>query len=299
MRVLVTWGSKLGGTRGIARMVAEELKYRGVEVEFVPATQVRSLDGFDAAIIGGAVYAARWHKSARNFVLRHVDALRRLPVWLFSSGPLDTSADQKSVPPVKDVAVLMERIGALDHATFGGRLPADAKGFPASAMAKEHAGDWRNPERVHAWAGEIAEALPTAQPGAAHEPAGRALWRLLAFAAAGWAACALIMGGLMATAPQALALTLHAIAAPAIFAALSVVYFRAPGARQPLPTALAVTALVIALDAVIVAGLALHSFAMFTSIAGTWLPFALILLATWATGTIMAMIPEKGTRSAS
>ena len=31
---------------------------------------------------------------------------------------------------------MMEKVGAKGHVTFGGRLPADAKGFPASAMAK-------------------------------------------------------------------------------------------------------------------------------------------------------------------
>jgi hypothetical protein len=226
-------------------------------------------------------------------VERNVEALRRMPVWLFSSGPLDNSADQKSIPPVKEVAVLMERVGALDHATFGGRLPADAKGFPASAMAKTHAGDWRNPDRVHAWAGEIAEALPTAKPGEAHELAGDSLWRLVAFGAGGWALCAAVMGGLMAVAPLWLALTLHAIAAPAIFAGLSLFYFRVPGARQPVETALVFTALVAVLDAVVVAGIVLGSFAMFASIAGTWLPFALIFLATWATGSILAMMPVR------
>lgn len=293
MRVLVTWGSKLGGTKGIARMVAEELEYRGIEVAFLPASQIRSVGGFDAAIIGGAVYASRWHRAALNFVSRNIESLKRIPVWLFSSGPLDKSADQKVIPPVREVAVLMERVGALGHTTFGGRLPPDARGFPASAMAKKHAGDWRNQERVHAWAAEIAETLPAARPADAHEPAGRSLGRVLSFGVAGWALCAFVMGGLMAIAPLWLALTLHAVAAPVIFAVLSYYYFRVPGARQPLPTALAFTALVILLDAVVVAGLILRSPDMFTSIPGTWLPFALIFAATWVTGTIVSMMPER------
>ena len=293
MRVLVTWGSKLGGTEGIARTIAQQLEMRGVEVAAVPAARLRNVSGFDAAIIGGALYASRWHKAALRLVARNIAGLRRMPVWLFSSGPLDNSADRANIPPVRDVAVAMERVGALGHATFGGRLSADAKGFPASAMARTQSGDWRNPGRARAWAEEIAEALPTARPGAAHELAGRALWRLVALGAGGWALCALVMGGLLAVAPLWLALTLHAIAAPAIFAGLSFVYFRVPGARPPLSTALVVTAIVVLLDAVVVAGLALRSLEMFTSIAGTWLPFVLILLSTWATGAIMAMMPEK------
>jgi hypothetical protein len=85
--------------------------------------------------------------------------------------------------------------------------------------------------------------------------------------------------------------TVHAVAAPLIFAAVAVNYFRAHGAHEPLPTALAFTAIVALLDAGVAGLLVLRSFAMFTSIARTWLPFVLIFLATWATGMVMAMMP--------
>jgi hypothetical protein len=61
---------------------------------------------------------------------------------------------------------MANRVGALGHATFGGRLAADAKGFPARAMAKKRAGDWRDPAQIGAWAADIARALPFARPGA-------------------------------------------------------------------------------------------------------------------------------------
>lgn len=53
----------------------------------------------------------------------------------------------------------MSRIGARGHVTFGGRLAADAKGFPASAMAKTRAGDRRDPEQVRHWVGAVGDAL--------------------------------------------------------------------------------------------------------------------------------------------
>jgi hypothetical protein len=57
------------------------------------------------------------------------------------------------------VAALMARIGARDHALFGGRLARDAQGFPASAMAKTHAGDWRDFEQIREWARVVAHAI--------------------------------------------------------------------------------------------------------------------------------------------
>jgi menaquinone-dependent protoporphyrinogen oxidase len=92
MRVLVTWGSKRGGTEGIARIIAYELNALGVEAALTPASNARDLRGYDAAIIGGALYMNRWHRDARRLVARHIAGLRRIPVWLFSSGPLDASA---------------------------------------------------------------------------------------------------------------------------------------------------------------------------------------------------------------
>lgn len=291
MRVLVTWGSKHGGTAGIGRIVGEVLAESGFEVVSAPAEDVPSLAGFDAVIVGGAIYANRWAWSAQRFVNRHLAELRKVPVWFFSSGPLDDSADCGAFEEPSQVAVLAERVGARGRTLFGGRLLPDAKGFPASAMAKASSGDWRNPDRVRAWTRELAAELPAAVPGRAVDHPARAPLRLLGFGVAGWALCALTMAALVLIAGLGVARVIHAIVAPLLFGVLAWAYFRARGAHEPLPTAVAWTALVALLDLVIVAGLAQRSLEMFASIAETWLPLALIFLATLATGYVMSMMP--------
>ena len=159
MRVLVAYGSKMGGTRGLADMIGNELADNGLDVDIVDARAVTSLDGFDAVVLGGALYTARWHKHARRFVSRHRKALKDKPVWLFSSGPLDDSALAEDIPPVRFVRNAMVQTGARGHMTFGGRMPVDAKGFPASSMARTNSGDWRDPDQVRGWAKLIAERL--------------------------------------------------------------------------------------------------------------------------------------------
>jgi menaquinone-dependent protoporphyrinogen oxidase len=57
MRVLVTWSSKHGGTEGIGRMLAEALGAHGLDVVAAPVAEVGEVDGFDAVIVGGALYA--------------------------------------------------------------------------------------------------------------------------------------------------------------------------------------------------------------------------------------------------
>jgi hypothetical protein len=111
---------------------------------------------------------------------------------------------------------------------------------------------------------------------------------LFIHAAIGWALCGATIGLARRVANLHQALIVHAIAAPLIFVAVSRVYFRWFGTTPPLSTAATFTAVVILLDALVIAPLVERSFAMFRSILGTWLPFALIFLATWATGWFTA-----------
>ena len=164
MTILVAYGSKRGGTEGLADMVAADLRDEGFEVELLPARKARRVENYEAVIVGGALYALRWHKDARRFVRRHAGELRLRPTYFFASGPLDESATKQDIPPVKRVQGLMDKVGAAGHATFGGRLTPDARGFPASAMAKKHAGDWRDADQVRAWVRSVATELRTGVP---------------------------------------------------------------------------------------------------------------------------------------
>lgn len=91
---------------------------------------------------------------------RHADVLARIPVWLFSSGPLDDSADEREIPPVSQAAEAARRLRARGHVTFGGRLTDDANGFVAKTTVRNGGGgDFRNAERIAAWARAIAAEL--------------------------------------------------------------------------------------------------------------------------------------------
>ena len=74
------------------------------------------------------------------------------------------------------------------------------------------------------------------------------------------------------------ALIAHAIAAPLLFAIVSVLYFRWFDGTGPAATAAVFVVIVFLLDVFVVALLVERSFAMFRSVLGTWLPFAPIFL---------------------
>lgn len=157
------------GTAGIASIIGDALHSCGIRADVVRAEDAAPPRKYDAVIIGSGLYAGRWRRPARNFVARNSSALLDIPTWFFSSGPLDDSALSRDIPASRQVARLMARVGALGHATFGGRLRPDAKGFLASSMARTHAGDWRNADQIAAWTRRIVaelglESLPPSSP---------------------------------------------------------------------------------------------------------------------------------------
>lgn len=159
IKVLVAYASERGGTAEIADWIGVALRQAGVDADVRPAGEVANLDGYDAAVVGGALYAGRWPREARRFVRHHSDALAHRPVWLFSSGPLDHTAEERTIEPVPGVAKFAGRVNARGHATFGGRLTPDAKGFLASKIAQRSSGDYRDRDHVAEWATGIAREL--------------------------------------------------------------------------------------------------------------------------------------------
>ncbi len=159
MRVLIAYGSKMGGTAGMAEWVADGLRGIGHEAEGVDGKECKSIDGYDAVIVGGGLYANRWAKGARRFVKRHRWDLVDIPVWGFSSGPLNDDTAAVGIPPTDAVEALLDSVGSRGHVTFGGRLVDDPGWFPASSMSDEMSGDWRDRTAVVGWATGVGQEL--------------------------------------------------------------------------------------------------------------------------------------------
>lgn len=160
MRVLVTVASRHGATAEIGSAVGRVLADAGHLVRECAPEDVESLDDVDVVVLGSAVYTAHWLPAARDFAKRWQDELRARPVWLFSSGLATQPAASANSP--HELLALRERIGALGHRSFAGRLQRSELAFAeraliAGARAKE--GDHRDFAAVAAWAGDIAGQL--------------------------------------------------------------------------------------------------------------------------------------------
>ncbi len=103
----------------------------------------------------------------------------------------------------------------------------------------------------------------------------------------GWALCTATTGIGRTVTSNETTLIIQAIAAPVIFAIVSLIYFRHFNYTGPLRTAAIFLSLVVALDFFLV-GLVVHqSLDMFGSLLGTWIPFVLIFGSTYITGLLV------------
>lgn len=159
-RILVAVASKHGATRQIADHVAATLRHRGADVAVEDAAVVDHVDGYDAVVIGSAVYAGHWLKEARLVAERVAERDPRPAVWLFSSGPVG-DPPKPAEDPV-DVADITDLTGAHGHEVFAGKLDRSALGFGERAIAiafRAPEGDFRDWNAIAAWAGGIADDL--------------------------------------------------------------------------------------------------------------------------------------------
>ncbi|MGH2820005.1 MAG: flavodoxin domain-containing protein [Actinomycetota bacterium] len=160
MKVLVTAASKHGSTEEIAREISGTLEENGLQVVVTSPEEVRSVDEYDAVVLGSAVYAGHWMKEAKELVDRLSDALAERPVWLLSSGPIGDPPKPEEDPV--DVAEVMDRTGARNHRVFAGKLFKKGLSFGEKAIVlalRAPEGDFRDWDEIRSWAVEIAEAI--------------------------------------------------------------------------------------------------------------------------------------------
>lgn len=160
MRILVSVASKHGSTAEIGHEIAGVLTEAGFKVDIVAPDDVKTLDGFDAVVLGSGVYVGHWLAPARDLVERLSDQLVERPVWLFSSGPIGDPPKPEEDP--EEVAELLEITHARAHCTFGGKVDKSTLGLGEKvivAAVRVPEGDFRPWADVRAWATGIAEAL--------------------------------------------------------------------------------------------------------------------------------------------
>ena len=170
MRILVAVATRHGATREIAEHLATSLGSAltdvgaASEVEVRDVGLVRSLDGFDAVVLGSFVYLGQWLEPAREFAKTFSDDLWWLPVWLFSSCPVGEQHKPADDPAAIDD--LVRQLDARGHRMFGGKIDRQALRVPERAVVTaSHVkdGGYRDWPSIRSWGYQIGATLAAAE----------------------------------------------------------------------------------------------------------------------------------------
>ncbi len=154
--ILVAYATRYGSTQEAAEIVADALRQAGLRVDLQPMREVKSLEHYDAIVLGAAIYNTKWHSDAHEFLSQHQQILRQRPVAIFSLGPTtrNPAAKKQSLrqldrdlgkyPWLKPVALEMfvgrYNLSKLGLGSFGRLVPLP---------------DQRDPNAVRAWANTL------------------------------------------------------------------------------------------------------------------------------------------------
>ena len=163
-KILVGYATKYGSTQEVAIFITDVLRETGGDVELRELREVKSLEGYDAVVMGAPFYMFKWLKDARKFLSRHQNVLNEIPVAVFALGPTDANETPENKPEVfeqLDKALAeFPWLTPVDQALFGGKFdPAKLK-FPMSLfMGKMPVSDIRDWDRIRAWAEGVRKKL--------------------------------------------------------------------------------------------------------------------------------------------
>jgi menaquinone-dependent protoporphyrinogen oxidase len=162
--VLVTFATRYGSTREVAQSIADTLKESGIEVDFQLIREVRSVEKYQAVVLGAPLYMFRWHKDARRFLSKHRKEIVQRPIAIFALGPIhDEEKEWQDVQKQLDKA--LAKYPWLNPAAveiFGGRFDPARLRFPYSflpAMRKIPASDIRDWAKIKSWAENLRDLL--------------------------------------------------------------------------------------------------------------------------------------------
>lgn len=160
MKVLVTAASKHGATYEIAEWIGATLRTRSIEAVVERPGDVAGVDGYDAVVLGSAVYIGKWLQPATDLVDRLGPQLSKRPVYLFSSGPMGDPPKPDTDPT--DIQFMRAATQAVEHRLFAGRIDRHGMGLGERAVVtalRVPDGDSRPRAEIEAWANSIADAL--------------------------------------------------------------------------------------------------------------------------------------------
>jgi menaquinone-dependent protoporphyrinogen oxidase len=170
--VLISYATRSGSTAEVAEAIAAALHEAGVPAEVVPVSQVNSLAGREAVILGAPLYIGRFPGEFHDFLRRHHNALKTMHPWFFVVGPTrrETKDFEGAQTQSEKQLARYPWLQLAELHVFGGRWSTTNLPFPFGLMrripgnplGKIPAEDIRDWAAIREWATGIARTITSA-----------------------------------------------------------------------------------------------------------------------------------------
>ena len=177
MRVLVVYGSRWGGTVGVAEKIGDALRKEAFAVDVVDARKnPMNVDAYDLVIVGSGIRADKWTKETLKFLEKNANVLRRKKTALFVSCQM---ADREKEAREKAKNAYLLKISAqyglnpVSYGFFGGFMDfkkshgllvdiivrVNGRNLRKNGLDTKRVHDTRDWAKIEAWANEVADAM--------------------------------------------------------------------------------------------------------------------------------------------
>jgi menaquinone-dependent protoporphyrinogen oxidase len=158
-RILIAYATRAGSTAEVAAAIGENLSQRGYRVAVKPIKEKPGLEGYRAAILGSAIRMGNWLPEAVDFIEANQQALRQMPVALFTVHMLNSGDDDASrANRLAYLAKVRPLLNQPEEVYFDGKMDFSCLSLAdrlISKMVKAVEADKRDWEKIRSWVPEI------------------------------------------------------------------------------------------------------------------------------------------------
>jgi menaquinone-dependent protoporphyrinogen oxidase len=164
--ILIAYATRAGSTRDVAEEMANIVRKNGAHVDVKPVRDVKSLDGYDAVILGTAIRIGHPLPEMTYFVRHHREQLNVLPTVLFAvCMTMRQNTPENRAQAISFLTPITDWITPVSIGLFGGVMDYDKLNFFfrwAFSRSKDEGmaeGDFRDWDAIRIWADSASHTL--------------------------------------------------------------------------------------------------------------------------------------------
>lgn len=161
-KLLIAYYTETNTTKEIAEAIGRIAAEKEWEYDMKALSDIISVKGYDAVLVGAPVHAMRWVPKANTFVEKHREALQKIPTAYYAvayllncSRPFFQKLIRKSLDKAAGI------VTPVKTGMFDGRVKSEFPAFPRWIFGVKPgtATDLRDWKAIEAWAKDFIEKL--------------------------------------------------------------------------------------------------------------------------------------------